>query len=179
VTPPFQLASLQNLVPADRIAFQRFVVGPTVRPPAGRIHHAIESWTTNRPHATAVEHHGTAMIYGELDHRAAMLAGTLVGLGVRPGDRVGLFLTRSVPITPTHHLPHVVRTAARHTLATISRNSPVAVSLCKATINAARGQDVATGLDTELAAFRDVFTTPDMREGTAAFLAKRNPKFQA
>jgi len=69
-------------------------------------------------------------------------------------------------------------TAARHTLATIGRNSPAAVSLCKATINAARGRDVETGLGIELAAFRQVFTTPDMREGTAAFLAKREPTFR-
>jgi len=67
--------------------------------------------------------------------------------------------------------------AARHTLATVGQNSPVAVALCKATINAARGQDVPAGLDIELTAFRHAFTTPDMREGTDAFLAKRKPTF--
>jgi enoyl-CoA hydratase len=67
--------------------------------------------------------------------------------------------------------------AARHTLATINRNSPAAVALCKATINATRGQEVQTGLGVELAAFRQAFTTSDMREGTAAFLAKRKPAF--
>jgi enoyl-CoA hydratase len=68
-------------------------------------------------------------------------------------------------------------TAARHTLTAIGRNSPAAVSLCKATINAARGQDVRTGLLAELTAFRQAFTTPDRHEGTAAFLAKREPAF--
>ncbi|MBP2326076.1 enoyl-CoA hydratase [Kibdelosporangium banguiense] len=67
--------------------------------------------------------------------------------------------------------------AARGTLATIRQNSPAAVSLCKAAINAARCQDVQSGLQIELAAFRQAFTTPDMREGTAAFLAKRQPAF--
>ncbi len=66
---------------------------------------------------------------------------------------------------------------ARQTLASIARNSPSAVALCKATINAARGQDVRAGLEAELGAFRRAFTTPDMREGTAAFLAKRTPAF--
>jgi enoyl-CoA hydratase len=68
-------------------------------------------------------------------------------------------------------------TAARHTLAVIGRNSPAAVSLCKGAINAARGQDVPTGLLAELTAFRQAFTTPGRAEGTAAFLAKREPAF--
>jgi enoyl-CoA hydratase len=67
--------------------------------------------------------------------------------------------------------------AARHVLGAIGRNSPSAVALSKAAINAARGQDVPAGLATELAAFRRAFTTADMREGTAAFLAKRRPAF--
>ncbi|KAA2252248.1 enoyl-CoA hydratase [Solihabitans fulvus] len=67
--------------------------------------------------------------------------------------------------------------AARHTLVTISQNSAAAVALCKATINAARGRTVPAGLDIELAAFRRAFSTPDMREGTTAFLAKRKPQF--
>ncbi|MGC7097855.1 enoyl-CoA hydratase/isomerase family protein [Amycolatopsis lurida] len=68
--------------------------------------------------------------------------------------------------------------AARATLAGIAANSPSAVALCKTAINTARGQEIHKGLDGELAAFRKAFTTPDMREGTAAFLAKREPKFQ-
>lgn len=67
--------------------------------------------------------------------------------------------------------------AAHRALARIAANSPAAVTLCKTAINAARGQDVGQGLDIELTAFRQAFTTPDMREGTAAFLAKREPTF--
>ena len=67
--------------------------------------------------------------------------------------------------------------AAHRTLVRIAANSPAAVALCKTAINAARGRDVLQGLDIELAAFREAFTTPDMREGTAAFLAKREPTF--
>nr|WP_042198448.1 enoyl-CoA hydratase-related protein [Kibdelosporangium sp. MJ126-NF4]CEL23409.1 Enoyl-CoA hydratase [Kibdelosporangium sp. MJ126-NF4]CEL23475.1 Enoyl-CoA hydratase [Kibdelosporangium sp. MJ126-NF4]CTQ96855.1 Enoyl-CoA hydratase (EC 4.2.1.17) [Kibdelosporangium sp. MJ126-NF4] len=70
-------------------------------------------------------------------------------------------------------------TAARACLTTIAANSPAAVALCKATVNAARGENVHTGLEVELAAFRQAFTTPDMRTGTAAFLAKRKPVFRA
>lgn len=67
--------------------------------------------------------------------------------------------------------------AAHRTLVRIAANSPAAVTLCKTAINAARGQNVLQGLDIELTAFRQAFTTPDMREGTAAFLAKREPTF--
>nr|WP_218922104.1 enoyl-CoA hydratase-related protein [Kibdelosporangium phytohabitans] len=68
-------------------------------------------------------------------------------------------------------------TAARTSLATIAANSPAAVALCKNAVNAARGENIHTGLEVELAAFREAFTTPDMRTGTAAFLAKRKPVF--
>ncbi|WP_223199456.1 amino acid adenylation domain-containing protein [Solihabitans fulvus] len=143
MTPPFQLAPLQALAPTDRIAFQQFGAGPTVQPSASQIHHAIQEWAARRPHTTAVEHLGAAMTYRELDHEATMLAGTLVDLGVRPGDRVGLFLTRSIPmvvgilaalkagaayvpqdirITPAHHLRHIVRTAGIDVVLTTSEH---------------------------------------------------------
>ncbi|MFI9814156.1 enoyl-CoA hydratase/isomerase family protein [Saccharothrix variisporea] len=67
--------------------------------------------------------------------------------------------------------------AARATLRRIAGNSPVAVSLAKAVLNGVRGRTVPEGLDVELAAFREAFTTDDMREGTEAFLAKRPPVF--
>ncbi|MEO6089650.1 MAG: enoyl-CoA hydratase-related protein [Umezawaea sp.] len=67
--------------------------------------------------------------------------------------------------------------AARLVLAEIAANSPVAVSLCKATINAASGLTASVGLGLELGAFRQAFESADMREGTTAFLAKRKPAF--
>jgi len=145
VTIPFQLASIQHLTPADRIAFQRFGTGPTVRPRTHKIHHAVEAWSTSHPQATAAEHLGTTITYGELDQRADALATTLVHLGVRPGDRVGLFLTRSIPmvvgilailkagaayvpqdvrITPTRHLRHIVRTASIKIILTTTDHLP-------------------------------------------------------
>jgi enoyl-CoA hydratase len=70
-------------------------------------------------------------------------------------------------------------TAARLVLADIAANSPVAVAACKAVINAADGLGVEEGLRVELDAFRRTFTTDDMHEGTAAFLAKRTPEFRS
>lgn len=67
--------------------------------------------------------------------------------------------------------------SAAATLAEIATRSPVAVSLCKSVIGDSVGRTTTDALDIEKAAFRKAFTTDDMREGTAAFLAKRPPSF--
>jgi enoyl-CoA hydratase len=69
--------------------------------------------------------------------------------------------------------------AAAQSLSEVAEQSPMAVSLCKATINAANGQTTAEALKVETAAFRAAFTTDDMREGTSAFLEKRAAAFPA
>lgn len=68
--------------------------------------------------------------------------------------------------------------AARLVLADIAANSPAAVSACKSVLDAVDGLGVDEGLRIELEAFREAFTTTDMREGTDAFLAKRAPTFR-
>ena len=68
--------------------------------------------------------------------------------------------------------------AARLVLADIAANSPAAVEACKSVLDAVDGLGVEEGLKVELEAFREAFTTADMREGTAAFLAKRAPTFR-
>jgi enoyl-CoA hydratase len=59
----------------------------------------------------------------------------------------------------------------------VSRNSRNAVALAKSALNESRGRTVDDGLELELSAFRSAFTSPDMREGTGAFLGKREPVF--
>jgi enoyl-CoA hydratase len=66
---------------------------------------------------------------------------------------------------------------ARATITAVSRNSRDAVALAKEAVNAGRGRAVADALKLELSAFRAAFTSPNMREGTGAFLAKREPVF--
>lgn len=66
---------------------------------------------------------------------------------------------------------------ARSTLDEISANSPTAVGLAKRVLVAATGQPTDTASGLEVAGFEDAFRTPDMQEGVAAFLEKREPRF--
>jgi enoyl-CoA hydratase len=125
-----------------------------------------------------------------------VLLGLIPGFGgcVRLFRRVGvakarelIYSGRRVDAVEAHRLGLVnevfdsreeMFTAARRVLTDIAANSPAAVSACKAVINTVDGLGVAEGLRAELEAFRQAFTTDDMREGTAAFLAKRTPQFR-
>jgi amino acid adenylation domain-containing protein len=132
VNAVFQDSALRDLPPVDRALFQSFGAGPVRTPPFHHIHHAVEKQALLHPDLTAVEHLGESVTYAELDRRAELLAEFLSRAGVRPGDRVGLFLTRSISmvvgilgvlkagaayvpqdvrIAPEVHLRHIVRTA--------------------------------------------------------------------
>ncbi|WP_158841987.1 amino acid adenylation domain-containing protein [Saccharothrix deserti] len=138
-------SAVQDLPPDDRPLFRRFGSGPSATPPFHRIHHAFEAHAVRSPHARAVEHQGDCVTYGELDHRANVVAASLLDAGVRPGDHVGVFLTRSIPmvvgilavlkvgaayvpqdvrITPRRHLDHVMRTAKIEVVLTTSEHAP-------------------------------------------------------
>jgi enoyl-CoA hydratase len=67
--------------------------------------------------------------------------------------------------------------AARETLRECAVNSPVAIAVCKATIDAVNGHPTTDALTVERQAFRAVFESDDMREGTRAFLAKEPAAF--
>ena len=67
--------------------------------------------------------------------------------------------------------------AARESLGLIARQSPAAVATAKRTIRAAQSLPTDAGLAVERDAFAACFGTPDMLEGTAAFLEKRRAQF--
>ena len=138
-------SAVQALPAHDRPLFRRFGRGPSATPPFHRIHQAFESHAARSPHARAVEHEGACLTYGELDHRANVVAAELIAAGVLPGDHVGVFLTRSthmvvgllavlkvgaayvpqdVRITPRPHLDHVVRTAGIKVVLTTREHAP-------------------------------------------------------
>ena len=60
----------------------------------------------------------------------------------------------------------------------IAGKAPVALRLAKISINAAAQANLQTGLTIERLAETVAFSTEDRREGTAAFLEKRSPRFQ-
>jgi amino acid adenylation domain-containing protein len=130
---------LRHLTPRDQELFWRYGRGPTVDVPDPLIHHAVERHAAAAPHAVAAEHRGATLTYGELNRYANALAARLAHEGVRPGDHVGLFVRRSLPmlvgllgilkagaayvpqdigLAPPAQLAHVVRAAATRVVLT-------------------------------------------------------------
>ncbi|MFV2020910.1 amino acid adenylation domain-containing protein [Micromonospora sp. LOL_023] len=89
---------LNHLPLPDRRLFRTFGQGPTTPVPQKRIHQAIEHWARTTPDATAAEHLGITISYRALDGHADRLAHRLIALGVRTGDTVGVFTSRSIPM---------------------------------------------------------------------------------
>jgi D-alanine--poly(phosphoribitol) ligase subunit 1 len=139
-------AGLQHLSLRDRQLFLLFGAGPSEPLPVVHVHHAFELWAEQTPDALAAEHLGETITYGELNRRADRLAGRLAELGVRPGDNVGLFVSRSIPmlvgllaalkagaayvpqdprIVPPSQLSHVIRTAGTRVILTLDRFTDV------------------------------------------------------
>ncbi|MER6563179.1 amino acid adenylation domain-containing protein [Streptomyces sp. NPDC001027] len=130
---------LRHLTPRDQELFWRYGRGPAVDVPDPLIHHAVERHAAAAPHAVAAEHRGATLTYGELNRYADALAARLAHEGVRPGDHVGLFVRRSLPmlvgllgilkagaayvpqdvgLAPAAQLAHVVRAAATRVVLT-------------------------------------------------------------
>lgn len=59
----------------------------------------------------------------------------------------------------------------------IMAKSPLMVDWAKQCVNLVLDHDLLSGIDKELSQFAKTFSTQDSKEGTAAFLEKRKPKF--
>ncbi|GAA1518017.1 hypothetical protein GCM10009677_59210 [Sphaerisporangium rubeum] len=95
---PWSTPLLDCLSAEDRRLFQQFGQGSSQAVPYSHIHRAFERWVAATPCAVAAEHLGETITYGELDRQANRLAALLVRHGVRPGDNVGLFVRRGIPM---------------------------------------------------------------------------------
>ena len=139
--PAFDRTALRDLTPHDRLLFELFGRGPGIVPSHALVHHAIEDQVAASPHAVAVTHAGQSVTYQELDRQATALAALLVHHGVAPGDRVALFVHRSIPmvvgilatlkagaayvpqhvgVAPEAQLRHVIASARTRVILTLS-----------------------------------------------------------
>ncbi len=92
------LKDIAHLSPQDQDFFVKFGFGSNVKTQFSKIHHAIESQALAQPNAIAAEHLNETITYGELNEKATQVAKVLLQNGVQPGDNVGLFLSRSIPM---------------------------------------------------------------------------------
>jgi amino acid adenylation domain-containing protein len=92
----FDRAAMAHLSLEDQLRFECFGQGPQVPLPFDCIHHAIEDQVRAQPDAVALEFQGRRLSYAELDRQAERLAQRLADHGVVPGDRVALFVHRSI-----------------------------------------------------------------------------------
>ncbi|PML82101.1 AMP-binding protein [Enterovibrio norvegicus] len=94
----FNLTPLSNLSAEDRRKFVLFGRGPQNTPAFTTLHRAFEYHATTRPHAVAAMHGGRSISYSDLNEKAEKLATVLLQAGVKSGDSIGVFLTRSIPM---------------------------------------------------------------------------------
>lgn len=113
---------LRHLTPRDQQLFWQYGRGPDAPVHEPLVHRAVERHAIVHPHAVAAEHHGATLTYGELDRYASVLAGRLVREGVRPGDHVGLFARRSIPMLVG--LLAVLKAGAAYVPQDVGRTSP-------------------------------------------------------
>ncbi|MHC5906211.1 amino acid adenylation domain-containing protein [Streptomyces sp. S6] len=89
---------LRHLAPHDQRLFLFYGTGPAAFVPDPLIHRAVARQAARAPHAVAAEHRGQTLTYAQLDSQAEALAARLHSEGIRPGDHVGLFVRRSLPM---------------------------------------------------------------------------------
>ncbi|MFB7552704.1 amino acid adenylation domain-containing protein [Streptomyces sp. NPDC056154] len=97
--PGTPLAGLALLDDSQRHALARLGgLGRTVHVSDDRIEQTVSGWVRRRPDAPAVTFEGRTLTYRQLDQESAGYAAGLRNLGVRPGDRVGVCLERSLDL---------------------------------------------------------------------------------
>ncbi|MGF1768360.1 AMP-binding protein [Enterovibrio makurazakiensis] len=139
----FHISPLESLNAGDVRKFIEFGRGSNEKPAFNTLNSAFEHHAANTPYAIAAIHGNRSISYQELDNNAEKLATLLHKKGVKRGDSVGLFLTRSLPmlvgmlaclklganyvpqhagITPNSQLQHIANVARIKIVLTLSRH---------------------------------------------------------
>jgi amino acid adenylation domain-containing protein len=92
--PQTRLSDLALLTVAERGQLEGVWDDPAAEMRKGTLHGLIEAQVERSPGAVAVALSGESLTYAELDRQANQIARLLVGLGVRPEDRVALCFER-------------------------------------------------------------------------------------
>ncbi|PRY45203.1 non-ribosomal peptide synthetase [Umezawaea tangerina] len=93
--PDTTLAELDVRTPAERELVAALDTGHPADVPTTCVHELVEAQVDRTPNAIALRATDTTLTYRELDALANRLAHHLIGLGVRPGDLVGVCLPRT------------------------------------------------------------------------------------
>ncbi|WP_028024013.1 AMP-binding protein [Enterovibrio calviensis] len=139
----FHISPLESLNAGDVRKFIEFGRGSNEKPTFNTLNSAFEHHATKTPYAIAAIHGNRSMSYQELDSYAEKLATLLHHQGIKRGDSVGLFLTRSLPmlvgiiaclklganyvpqhagVAPNSQLQHIANVARIKIVLTLSRH---------------------------------------------------------
>lgn len=106
----------------------------------------------------------------------------LVGIGkakelILTGDPIGAEEAKSIGLVERIAPKGEAVTEAKRLAKRVLSRGPVAITNAKRAINEGIDLPIEEGLKREAQLFSDLFKTQDMREGVAAFIEKRKPKF--
>ena len=98
--PEQPIGGLPILSDADRRLLAQWNQTETEYPRTTRVEELVFASARRVPEHVAVEHHDEVLTYAELARRARAIAAAVRASGVRPGDRVGLFIERDLELLP-------------------------------------------------------------------------------
>jgi enoyl-CoA hydratase/carnithine racemase len=94
------------------------------------------------------------------------------------GERIGAEQARTLGLVEEVVASGESLAAATALASKVGNQSPTSVAACKRLIHSARNVAIADGLAAERDEFVALFSTEDQREGTNAFLEKREPEWK-
>ncbi|MBW3584223.1 MAG: enoyl-CoA hydratase/isomerase family protein [Euryarchaeota archaeon] len=106
----------------------------------------------------------------------------LVGLGralrmVLTGDAVDAVEAERIGLVEEVVAQDALHAHVQNLAETLATRSPVALRIAKETVRAAAGLPLEEGLRVEVDAFMEAFASEDAKEGIAAFVESRDPRF--